>query len=105
MFRQNWGHAEILKILATLTDNLNALSRKVFEIKFCIYEQFFPNVNWQIFGQPFRDNSKFQIKNTLTNCEDFYSKFQIPNQIPFAGTFHQVQNLKLRGMKCQHMIN
>ena len=47
MFRQNWGHAEILKILATLTDNHNALSKKVFEIKFCIYEQFFPNVNCQ----------------------------------------------------------
>ena len=74
MVQQNWEHAEILKILATLTDNHNALFRKVFEIKFCIYEQFFPNVNWQIFGQPFRDNSKFQIKNTLTNFEAFYSK-------------------------------
>ena len=75
MFRQNWGHAEILKILATLTDNHNALSRKDFEIKFCIYEQFFPNVNCQMFGQPFRDNTKFQIKKTLTNSEAFCWNF------------------------------
>ena len=76
MFRQNWGHAEILKILATLTEIINnALFRKDFEIKFCINEQFLPNVNCQIFGQPFRDNTKFQIKNTLTNSEAFCWNF------------------------------